>query len=85
MLPVLAKTMLRHSIARSVGCTFKRIQCTPDLLPTDVTGASIYNQKKGEFEFRAALSLLKLFLPTKSTVLLHELNQLCSKRWLKGV
>ncbi|HMO36545.1 MAG TPA: AAA family ATPase, partial [Gemmatales bacterium] len=45
--------MLGRSLARSVGCTFKRIQCTPDLLPTDVTGASIYNQKQAEFEFRA--------------------------------
>ncbi len=51
--PGVAKTMLGRSLARSVGCTFKRIQCTPDLLPTDVTGASIYNQKKSEFEFRA--------------------------------
>lgn len=51
--PGVAKTMLGRSLARSVGCTFKRIQCTPDLLPTDVTGASIYNQKKAEFEFRA--------------------------------
>jgi MoxR-like ATPase len=51
--PGVAKTMLGRSLARSVGCSFKRIQCTPDLLPTDVTGASIYNQKKSEFEFRA--------------------------------
>lgn len=51
--PGVAKTMLGRSLARSVGCSFKRIQCTPDLLPTDVTGASIYNQKNGEFEFRA--------------------------------
>lgn len=50
--PGVAKTMLGRSLARSVGCTFKRIQCTPDLLPTDVTGASIYNQKTTEFEFR---------------------------------
>lgn len=51
--PGVAKTMLGRSLARSVGCSFKRIQCTPDLLPTDVTGASIYNQKTGDFEFRA--------------------------------
>jgi MoxR-like ATPase len=50
--PGVGKTMLARSIARSAGCTFKRIQFTPDLLPTDVTGVSIYNQKKGEFEFR---------------------------------
>src|SRR5207244_11578598 len=41
------------SFARATGCTFKRIQFTPDLLPSDVTGVSIYNQRTGEFEFRA--------------------------------
>jgi MoxR-like ATPase len=50
--PGVAKTMLARALARSVGCTFKRIQCTPDLLPTDVTGVSIFNQKTAEFEFR---------------------------------
>jgi MoxR-like ATPase len=45
--------MLARALAGSVGGEFKRIQCTPDLLPSDVTGASIYNQKSGEFEFRA--------------------------------
>ena len=51
--PGVAKTMLARALARSVGCTFKRIQCTPDLLPTDVTGASVFNPKTTEFEFRA--------------------------------
>jgi MoxR-like ATPase len=50
--PGVAKTMLARALARSVGCTLKRVQCTPDLLPTDVTGASIFNQKTAEFEFR---------------------------------
>lgn len=50
--PGVAKTMLARALACSVGCAFKRIQCTPDLLPTDVTGASIFNQKSSEFEFR---------------------------------
>ncbi|MCL0029025.1 MoxR family ATPase [Dehalococcoidia bacterium] len=50
--PGVGKTMLARSLARSTGCEFKRIQFTPDLLPTDVTGVSIYNQKSGEFEFR---------------------------------
>jgi MoxR-like ATPase len=50
--PGVAKTMLARALARSIGCTFKRIQCTPDLLPSDVTGASIFNQKTSEFEFR---------------------------------
>ena len=50
--PGVGKTMLARSIARSVGCAFKRIQFTPDLLPSDVTGVSIFNQKSGDFEFR---------------------------------
>jgi MoxR-like ATPase len=50
--PGVAKTMLARALAVSVGCTFKRLQCTPDLLPTDVTGVSIFNQKSTEFEFR---------------------------------
>jgi MoxR-like ATPase len=50
--PGTGKTVLAKSIARSIGCTFRRIQFTPDLLPSDVTGLSIYNQKTREFEFR---------------------------------
>ncbi len=50
--PGVAKTILARTLAASVGCAFKRVQCTPDLLPSDVTGASIFNQKKSEFEFR---------------------------------
>src|ERR1700746_2241568 len=51
--PGVGKTMLAKSLARATGCTFKRIQFTPELLPSDVTGVSIYNQRTGEFEFRA--------------------------------
>jgi MoxR-like ATPase len=50
--PGVGKTMLAKSIAQSVGCSFKRIQFTPDLLPSDVTGISVYNQRNEEFEFR---------------------------------
>ena len=50
--PGVAKTILARALAKSVGCKFKRVQCTPDLLPTDVTGASIFNPKTTEFEFR---------------------------------
>ena len=50
--PGTGKTVLAKAIARSLGCTFRRIQFTPDLLPSDVTGLSIYNQKTQEFEFR---------------------------------
>ena len=50
--PGVAKTMLARALARSLGCTFKRIQCTPDLLPNDITGSSIFNPKTTDFEFR---------------------------------
>jgi MoxR-like ATPase len=50
--PGVAKTMMARALAKSLGCSFNRIQCTPDLLPTDVTGVSIFNQKTREFEFR---------------------------------
>lgn len=50
--PGVGKTMLVRSLARSLGCSFKRIQFTPDLLPSDVTGVSIFNQKEVNFEFR---------------------------------
>jgi MoxR-like ATPase len=50
--PGLGKTMLSRALAKSIQGNFKRIQFTPDLLPSDVTGVSVYNQKSGEFEFR---------------------------------
>jgi len=50
--PGVGKTLLAKSLARSIDCRFARIQFTPDLLPSDVTGVSVFNQKRGEFEFR---------------------------------
>jgi MoxR-like ATPase len=50
--PGVGKTMLARAMAASTGCEFRRIQFTPDLLPSDITGVSIYNQKEGDFEFR---------------------------------
>ena len=50
--PGTGKTTLAKALARSLGCSFRRIQCTPDLLPSDITGIHFFNQKKSEFEFR---------------------------------
>ena len=50
--PGVGKTMLAKAVAKSLGCRFKRIQFTPDMLPSDVTGVSIYDQSTGRFEFR---------------------------------
>jgi MoxR-like ATPase len=60
--PGSGKTMLARSVAVSLGSSFKRIQCTPDLMPNDVTGVSIFNQKNGEFEFRPGPIFVNILL-----------------------
>ena len=60
--PGSGKTMLARSIATSLGISFKRIQCTPDLLPNDITGVSVFNQKSGEFEFRPGPIFVNILL-----------------------
>ncbi len=60
--PGSGKTMLARSVAISLGSSFKRVQCTPDLLPNDVTGVSIFNQKTAEFEFRKGPVFVNILL-----------------------
>jgi MoxR-like ATPase len=60
--PGVGKTMLARSIATSLGGNFKRLQCTPDLLPNDVTGISVFNQQSGQFEFRPGPIFMNILL-----------------------
>lgn len=70
--PGLGKTTLARAIAVSTGCTFKRIQFVPDLLPSDITGVNFFNQKTGEFEFRPGPIMAQV-------VLADEINRAPSK------
>ncbi len=60
--PGIGKTTLAKALARSLSCSFQRIQFTPDLLPSDVTGVNVYNQKTGEFEYRPGPILAQVVL-----------------------
>ena len=82
--PGVAKTMLARALAQSIGGTFKRVQCTPDLLPNDITVASIFNPKTTEFEFRAGPIFAQIVLADEinRTHLGHRLR--CWKQWGKA-
>jgi len=79
--PGVAKTMLARALARSLGCTFKRIQCTPDLLPNDITGSSIFNPKTTDFEFRPGPLFAQSCWPMKSIAPRPARNRRSWKRW----
>ena len=70
--PGVGKTMLAKSISSSIGCSFKRIQFTPDLLPSDIVGVSIYNQSTREFQFRPGPVMAQI-------VLVDEINRATPK------
>ena len=83
--PGVAKTMLARALAASVGGQFKRIQCTPDLLPGDITGASIFNQRSSDFEFRQGPVFTNILLadeinrttPRAQSALLEAMAESC--------
>jgi MoxR-like ATPase len=61
-IPGVGKTMMARSLSKAIGCTFSRIQFTPDMLPSDVTGVSIFNQRSNEFEFRPGPLMAQIVL-----------------------
>ena len=89
--PGVGKTMLARSLAKSLDCSFNRIQFTPDMLPSDVTGVSIYNQQKRVFEFRPGPIMGQIILadevnhatPKTQAALLESIPVLFSKWALK--
>src|ERR1700737_3129665 len=81
--PGTGKTVLAKAMARSLGCSFRRIQFTPDLLPSDVTGVSIFNQQTNKFEFRPGPVMSQIVLadeitratPKTQSALLEEMEE----------
>ena len=61
-IPGVGKTSLVYAIAKSFDCSFKRIQFTPDILPSDITGFSMYNQKTGDFEYQKGSIMAQIVL-----------------------
>ena len=82
--PGVGKTMLAKSLSVSIGCVFKRVQFTPDLLPSDITGVSVYNLRSGEFEFRPGPVIAQVVLadeinrasPKTQSALLEAMEEL---------
>ena len=82
-IPGVGKTVLAKSVARSLGCSYHRIQCTPDLLPSDITGTYIFNQKTSDFEFRPGPIMAQIVLtdeinrttPRKQSALLEAMQE----------
>jgi MoxR-like ATPase len=79
--PGVGKTMLAKSMARSIDCSFRRIQFTPDLLPTDVTGVNVYNQERVTSSSSPAPSSPTSSSGTRSTGPARRPSRPCSKAW----
>jgi MoxR-like ATPase len=82
--PGLAKTTAINTLAKTLGIDFNRVQFTPDLLPSDLTGAQIYNPKTGEFSIKQGPILQAYYSLMKSTAPLPKCNQHCLKLWQKS-
>jgi MoxR-like ATPase len=82
--PGLAKTLVARCVATVTGTRFSRVQFTPDLMPSDVTGASIFNQRTAEFEFRPGPVFTNVLLADASTAHRRKLRRRCSRRCRNG-
>ena len=79
--PGVGKTLLAKTLAHSIRGRFSRIQCTPDLLPSDITGTSIFNMQQSQFEFKPGPVFSNIWWPTRSTVRDPGLSRRSSKPW----
>ena len=82
--PGVGKTSLAKAIAASIDCTWRRVQCTPDLLPSDVTGVTVWHRGRDSFEFQPVRCSATSSSPTRSTVPRLARSPRCSKRWRSG-
>ena len=79
--PGVGKTTLAKALARSIDCTVRRIQFTPDLLPCDVTGVSVYDMQTREFEFQPGPIFANIVLATRSTAPRPRPSRRCWRPW----
>jgi MoxR-like ATPase len=82
--PGVGKTMLARALAVSLGIEFKRLQCTPDLLPNDVTGVSIFDQREQEFTFIPGPAFTNILLADEINRATPAPSRRCWKRWASG-
>ena len=81
--PGVGKTLIAKTLAQSIDGEFARVQCTPDLLPSDITGTSIFNVQDSRFEFKPGPVFANILLATRSTEPVLEHNPRSLKRWPK--